>query len=890
MGSQFAIAHYQVTAKIGEGGMGEVWRATDTKLGRDVAVKILPEALAGDADRMARFAREAQVLASLNHPNIAAIYGVEERALVMELVEGPTLAARIAEGPLPLEEALPIARQIAEALEYAHEKGVIHRDLKPANIKITPEGRVKVLDFGLAKALATEQAGADSMSSPTLTMRATLAGTIMGTAAYMSPEQAKGKPVDRRADIWAFGIVLVEMLTARLMYSGETVSETLAAVIMKEPDLSGLPDATPVSIRKLLARCLDRDPQSRLRDIGEARIALEKYLAHPASEEAVRDTSLPARTASMWRWIAAGLAIAVAALAALLWRGGPATLRPWMHFSAALGPNAIPGTYITVAISHDGTRIVFPVRTDQGTQLATRLMDQSKAMVLAGTESGEQPFFSPDDEWIGFFADGKMKKIAVSGGAPFIICDAPSARGASWGEKGEIIANIDLFHLSRIPAAGGTPKIVATPNEQRQSPSPASYRYPQVLPGGDSVLISAGTPGLFEDASLGVLSLKTGAVKIVQQGGYYGRYLPSGHLIFIRQGTLYAAPFDLQRLEVRAAPVPVLQEIAANPGPGTAQIDISGAGSGTGTLVYLAGKGGAAQQLAWMDASGKKTPLLTATVPITPRLSPDGKLIAVSSKRDISIYDPQRGASTQITFTAADGNNNPVWTPDGKHLVYASSKGVWWTRADGSTQPVRLLETKTFATPASFTPDGKRLAFYQTGDGTPPDIWVLPLDISDLDHPKPGTPEAVVHSPMPEMDPAFSPDGRWLAYVSAESGDLQVYVRPYPAEGGKWHISTSTGRFPVWSKNGKELFYETLDGRIMVVEYAAGGGTFSAGTPHPWSTTPVFVTGPYQNLDLAPDGKRFLTISGESAVFGDSASLHAVFVVNFFDELKRRLP
>ena len=890
MGPQFAVAHYQATAKLGQGGMGEVWRATDTKLARDVALKILPEALAGDPDRMTRFAREAQVLASLNHPNIAAIYGVEERVLVMELVEGPTLAERIADGPLPLEEALPIARQIAEALEYAHEKGVIHRDLKPANIKVTPEGRVKVLDFGLAKALGTEPAGSDSMSSPTLTMRATLAGTIMGTAAYMSPEQAKGKPVDRRADIWAFGIVTVEMLTARMMFSGETVSETLAAVIMKEPDLGGLPDATPASIRGLLVRCLDRDPRCRLRDIGEARIALQKYLANPAAEAGAGEASLPpARSGSPWRWIAAALSIAVAALAVWLWRGTTAVNRPWMHFSATLAADAIPGTYITVAISHDGTRIVFPVRTSQGTQLATRLMDQAKATVLAGTERAEQPFFSPDDEWIGFFADGKMKKISVRGGAPFIICDAPSARGASWGEKGEIFANIDLVHLSRVPAAGGTPQIVGTPKEQGRSLAPASYRYPQVLPGGDAVLVSAGTAGLFEDASVGVLSLKTGALKIVHQGGYYGRYLPSGHLIFIRQGTLYAAPFDLKRMELRAAPVPVLQEIAANPGPGTAQLDISGAGSGTGTLVYVAGKGGAAQQLAWMDATGKQTPLLTTTVPITPRLSPDGKLIAVSSKRDISVYDPQRGASTQITFTA-EGNNNPVWAPDGKHLVYASPKGIWWTRADGSSQPVRLLEATSFATPGSFTPDGKLLAFQRTGEGRAPDICVLPIDSSDLDHPKPGTPQVVVRSELPEMDPAFSPDGRWMAYVSAESGDLQVYVRPYPAQGGKWHISTSSGRFPVWSRNGKELFYETLDGRIMVVEYTTKDQTFSAGMPRQWSTTPIFVTGPYQNLDLAPDGKRFVTISGESAVFGESSGVHAVFVVNFFDELKRRLP
>jgi serine/threonine-protein kinase len=387
MSAPQTIAHYKITAKLGEGGMGEVWRATDTKLGRDVAIKILPEAFAQDADRMARFAREAQVLVSLNHPNIAAIYGLEDRALVMELVEGPTLACRITQGPLPLEEALPIARQIAEALEYAHEKGIIHRDLKPANIKLTPEGHVKVLDFGLAKALAKEPYAADSVSSPTLTMGATLAGAILGTAAYMSPEQAKGKTVDRRADIWAFGVILMEMLTGQPMYSGETLSEILAAVIMKEPDLGSLPAATPASIHKLIVRCLDRDPLLRLRDIGEARVTLQKYLANPAAEERVKGAGLrPSIGRAVSPWGAVVLAIAVVVLAGLLWRGTPAATRPWMRFSAELGPDAVVGSYFTVAVSPDSTRIAFPVRAGTGSQLATRLMDQSKANVLTGTE------------------------------------------------------------------------------------------------------------------------------------------------------------------------------------------------------------------------------------------------------------------------------------------------------------------------------------------------------------------------------------------------------------------------------------------------------------------------------------------------------------------------
>jgi len=890
MAAPSQIAHYQITSKLGEGGMGAVYRATDTKLGRDVAIKILPEAFAQDAERMARFEREARVLASLNHPNIAAIYGVEERALVMELAPGPTLAERIAAGPLPVEEALAVGKQIAEALEYAHEKGIVHRDLKPANVKVTPDGHVKVLDFGLAKALSNEANVGDPMSSPTMTMRATMAGTIMGTAAYMSPEQAKGKPVDRRADIWAFGVVLLEMLTGRQLYSGETVSETLASVIKDTPDLTRLPEATPPTIRRMLGRCLEKDPRRRLRDIGEARFVLEEpegegqFAGQGLSPATLRHRVIP--------WLlAAAFGLVALAVLALWWRDTRPVLHPLLRFSADLGPEALVGNFATVAIAPDGTRIAYPVRTSSGIQLATRLMEQSRATVLAGTESAEQPFFNPDGQWIGFFAEGKLKKISVQGGAAVTLCDAATFRGASWGEDDNIIANLDLAHLVRVPAAGGTAQIIATPEEK----GAISYRYPQILPGGQAVLLTEGASGAFDDAAIAVLSLKTGEVKVVQRGGYFGRYLPSGHLIYLHEGTLFGVPFDLKRMATRGAPAPVLQEVASNPGPGTAQLDVSGVPSASGTLVYLSGRVGSGLEMVWTDAAGKKTPLVTGPALLTPRVSPDGKRLAISMRRDISVYDPQRDTMTRITFTSA-GNTNPIWTPDGKHIVYAATDGIWWTRADGSGQPLRILETRSGGAgskaPGSFSPDGHRLVFYQTGERTAQDIWILPLDTTDSDHPKPGKPELFVQTPLSDLDPVFSPDGRWLAYTSAEAGALHVYVRPYPAgmSGGKWQITTTPGRFPIWAPNGRELFYETADGRIMVVEYTAKGETFTPGKPRQWGGVQVASTGPYQNLDLAPDGKRFVVIPLGETGGAEKSSVHAVFLVNFFDDLRRRMP
>ena len=886
-----SIAHYRITAKLGEGGMGAVYRATDTKLNRDVAVKVLPDTFAADPDRLTRFTREAQVLASLNHPNIAAIYGVEERALILELVEGPTLADRIAAGPIPVDEALPIARQIAEALEYAHDHGIIHRDLKPANVKVTPEGRVKVLDFGLAKALSADLTAADPASSPTLTMRATMAGFIMGTAGYMSPEQAKGKPVDRRADIWAFGVLLAEMLTGRAMYSGETVSETLAAVIMKEPEI---PESVPPHVRALLCRCLDRNPQTRLQAIGEARIAIDKPPDEAPAPVAGNLRSVPAKKGAPWWSLAAAVALLLL-LGFFLFRATRPVDRPMQRFSADLGPDAQVGNRITAAISPDGTRIVFPVRGANGTiVLATRLMDQPTATVLSGTENAFDPFFDPTGQWIGFLADARLKKISVQGGAPIPLCDSQGTRGAAWGEDGYIYASLDANHLTRVPAVGGKPELVVKPadaSEHAQHP----HRWPQVLPGGTALLVSAGVGGPtgWDEANIEVLSLKTGEFKAVQRGGYFGRYLPSGHLIYLHQGTLYAVPFDPARFETRGMPVPVVQEIAGNTASGGGQLDFSR----TGTLVYLSGKSSAdALPMVWLDTTGAKKPLWPAppSRAVCPRLSPDGSQLAVGLSGDISVYDPVRGSTLRLSFTAAGGNANPVWTPDGKHLVYSpQSGGIWWVRSDGSGQPELLYELKGgSAAPTSFSPDGRRLLFHQSGPNTGRDLWILPLDLTDPDHPKAGKPELFLATPANDVEAAFSPDGRWVAYASGESGTNHVFVRPFPprATGGKWQVSSTGGRWPLWSRTAKELFYVSGN-HIMVASYSVNGESFSPGPPRQWSDASLSLAGNYFPYDLAPDGRRFAAaLAPENSASGERANIHVTFLLNFFDELKRRMP
>jgi serine/threonine-protein kinase len=866
MTPQGAIAHYRLTSKLGEGGMGAVYRAADTKLGRDVAIKVLPDFFADDPDRLARFKREAQVLASLNHPNIAAIYGVEERALVLELVEGPTLADRIAQGPIAFEEALPLIHQLVDALEYAHEKGVVHRDLKPANIKVTPDGRLKVLDFGLAKALASEDApAANPANSPTLTMRATMAGAIMGTAAYMSPEQARGQTVDRRADIWAFGVVVYEMLTGRALFEAPTVSDTLAAVLTREPQLS----TVPARARRLLELCLTRDHRQRMRDISGARIALEQPAAAPAQSR--RPSRVPIAVAAATTLIAIGVSAA-------LWRATRTADRPLTRLNVDLGPNSSYGPDTSAVISRDGNRIAFLSRQAEGFQLATRSLDQAHPTVLPGTVGANSPFLSPDGQWIAFFANRKLRKVSVHGGTPVDLCEIPIGRGGWWGDDGTIVAS-DSNALFSVSESGGVPRKLTTPGDAE------TQRWPQILPGGAAVLFTALTSAApdYEDANIAVVAANGGPVKLVQRGGYFGRYVPSGHLLYLHQGTLFAVPFDLSKLETRGSPVPVLDDVGSNASWGSGNLDLSQ----NGTLVYLSGKYELVRPHVWMDSAGTTAPL-NAPPGIATRISPDGSRVALTTLREpVVVYDVRTDATQRLTFSSAAEGSSPVWAPDSKHIVYdrRPNSELVWTRADGGGQPHVILKTPGNPVPGSFSPDGRRLVYNTAGATTSRDIWVLPLDLTDPERPKPGTPEPIVESAGADVDPRVSPDGRWLAYSTNESGSHHTFVRAFGGS-GMWQISPSPGRFPVWSRRANELFYQALDGIIMVVPYTTEGGTFTPGKPRMWADIRLWMTGNLPNFDLHPDGKRFAVALVPRA----GASAHVTFLLNFFDELRRRIP
>jgi serine/threonine-protein kinase len=896
---------YEIFELLGVGGMGEVYRARDTRLNRDVALKVLPDAFAVDADRLARFTREAQVLASLNHPNIAHIHGLEDaggiRALVMELVDGRTLADRIAKAAIPLAEVIPIARQVAEALESAHEQGIIHRDLKPANIKVRDDGTVKVLDFGLAKAMdPAGTSSANATMSPTISLHATQAGIILGTAAYMSPEQAAGKAADKRADVWSFGVVLWEMLTGTRLFDAETISHTLADVLRSPIAFDALPAGTPRAIRDLLRRCLDRDVRSRLRDIGEARIVLENSANRAGDDSSAPAPSPQGRSGFPWA-VAAVMALALCGAGFGWWRSTRPVDRPLIRLNVDLGPDAVAGLRTTVVLSPDGSRIVFPVRGSSNlVQLATRLLDQPRATLMAGTEGGTDPFFSPDGQWIGFFADGKLKKVAVQGGAPVTLCDAGSPRGGSWGDDDHIVFTPDISaDVMWVSSAGGTPqRLILT------GATDAIRRWPQVLPGARAVLFTeSANPFSWEDADIGVVSAQTGHVKIVQRGGYAARYVPSpygaGHLMYVHQSTLFAVRFDPDRLEPSGTPVPLLEDVAGNFVEGGGQFD----GALNGSFAYLSGKafGSSSYPILWMDSAGRTTSLLAKPGTYgAPRFSPDGKRVAFIAPGgkglDVWAYDWERDIATQLTFTGP-GNLEMAWAPDGKHIVFGSSgagvAALWWVRADGSGEPQKLLERKNSGVglrPQSFSPDGRVLAFDDNvTSGAHVEIWTLPLDLSDPERPKPGTPKPFVNTAFRQVDATFSPDGKWMAYSSNESGIDDIFVRPFQGP-GKWRVSSGGGKFPAWSRTGQELFYLSLsDGRIMAANYTVQDGSFDATKPRVWSDRPVLQPNFIRVLDLHPDGKRF-AVFPRPEVAEAKGNLHVSFLLNFSDELHRRLP
>ena len=883
-----SIGPYKVLREIGRGGMGEVYLALDTKLKREVAIKVLPRAFAHDSEREGRFRREAQLLASLNHPNIGAIYGFEESRgvhyLVLELVAGETLAERLAAGRLSVEEALRICGQIAEALEGAHEKGIAHRDLKPANIKVSPEGKVKVLDFGLAKAFASDGAGIDLSRGPRDSAGTTVEGQILGTPAYMSPEQVRGKPIDRRTDIWSFGCVLYETLTRRQAFAGETVSDTIAKVLEHPPNWKALPETTPANMRVLLRRCLEKDPHRRLHDIADARIEIGDAFTPPTDgvqAGSERSTVIP------WSLVCLVLGATLLVLGIALWRPSraPETAARLLRSTIPLPPAQQLSTRSQpdLAISPDGSRLVYAAVEGETSRLYLRAIDEFQATPLAGTEDAYMPFLSADGLWVGFFAGGKLKKVPLSGGLPTAVCEVPDvALGASWGPDDTIIfAPRRATGLLRVPASGGTPQALTTLEAKKGE---ASHRWPEVLPGGKAVIFTLGTDlGNFDDAQIAVQSLETGERRILVEGGMFARYAASGpstttgHLIYARAGGLLAVPFDLARLQVTGTPVPVLEGVATASYMGSAQFGLSH----TGLLVYA--PGGALHEknsLVWVDRQGKAQPLPAPPHPYAfPRLFPDARRIVVELREafhNIWIYDLGRGTLSRLTFEG--GGHAPHLTPDGRRVIFGSDRagqfGLFWKPADASGPEERLTTSSQIQYCPSLTPDGKLLVF---DDGE--DIWMLRMEGDRK-------PQPFLQTRSQEGWARLSPDGRWLVYRSNETGQYEVYVQPFPGPGEKSQISTEGGHEPIWARSGREIFYRHGD-RMMAVEISTQP-RFTAGKPH------VLFEGAYAygvslvaNYDVTSDGQRFIMVKSSEKL---APVTQINLVLNWFEELKRRAP
>lgn len=904
------IGPYEILSTLGEGGMGVVYRAADSNLKRHVAIKVLPQAFASDPDRLARFQREAELLATLNHPNIAQIYGVEKTAgalaLVMELVEGPTLAERMMKGAIPIDEALPLAKQIADGLEAAHERGIIHRDLKPANIKVRDDGVVKVLDFGLATALdrsgksggsgrAGGSAGVDRpdlpdrpdrhvlSASPTLTspVGVTGVGVILGTAAYMSPEQAKGRVVDARADLWAFGSVLFEMLAGARAISGDDVSETYASVVKGDVDWSRLPPTTPPAIRTLLMRCLRKDPRQRLASAGAARLELEEAITAPQpAAERVRVTraSVPVMVA---------VPVGIAAVAAALWFGGsvgPTRIATGARSLARLSIPLPSGTELaegaSLAISPDGTQVAFTANRSGIRDLYLRRLDAPEAVLMANTRGAGAPFFSPDGKWIAFVADEKLKKVSTTNGVVVQVADVAggvsSSSSGTWSTDG-IIAFSGATGTMTVPEGGGEARPLGS-----SEPFSTIDRFPEFLPRSDMVLVSANrlNAPTADSASADVVNLATGTRKVLVQGATLARYLPTGHLVFLRDGVLRAVRLDASSLEATGTPTEVLREVRQQQFTGSGAFSCAS----NGTCVYAAGGTATSRTVVIVDRDGNPQSL---PVPpksyMQPRFSPTGDRIAWWVEQflcDIEVFDVARGALTRLTSDS--DNHYPTWTRDGRYVTYASRKASPGSYAivarpanGGGTEISPLARPITGLGPnvsMTWSPAGI-LAFAQRGD-----IWIAgATDTSER--------SLFFTSPFVEQTPAFSPDGRWLAYTSDESGRFEVYVRPYPGPGEKYAISTGGGQEPVWSRDGRELFFRNGDQMLSVTLTTTPA--FAATRPR------LLFTGYYvrggvtdrTNYDVAPDGEHFVMLQS-----GEQPATQINVLVNFFDELNRLVP
>lgn len=873
---------YEIVAPLGAGGMGEVYRARDGKLGREVALKLLPDGLAHDPERLARLEREARLLASLNHPKIGAIYGLEEsngtRFLVLELVAGETLDERIRAGALPILESLEICRQIAEALEAAHDKGIIHRDLKPSNIKVTAEGSVKVLDFGLAKAFAADESSANISLSPTITQKSLADGVIMGTAAYMSPEQARGKPLDRRTDIWSFGCVVYECLTGQLAFGGETISDVIARILEREPNLNELPPATPNRIHVLLRRCLQKDRSHRLQHIGDARVEIEECLSDPAPLALANVSVLQApqgRKRELYAWLTAALFFVVAAILALTY----AFRAPAVHPERVSFPIIVPDKTAFsgyLALSPDGRRVAFVCFSEGRNLLWVRTLDSVQAQPLAGTDGAFLPFWSPDNRFIGFFANGKLKKVEVSGGSPQTLCDVTGdPRGGAWNKKETILfAPSYQDAIFQVSSAGGPVTAVTKLDPSQQH---TSHRFPVFFPDGRRFLYWARSMKQ-ENSGLYAGSLDSqDAIRLVATDAS-GSYAAPGYLLFLRDRTLLAQPFDASELKFKGDSFPLADDVARFGEVGPTGYACFSA-SENGSLVYWSG-GVLATQPTWFDRGGKAQGTLGHPGDYSDfSLSPDEKRLSFgrtdpkTMTGDIWNLELARGVPSRFTFHPAV-DVQPLWSPDGSRIVFGSNRdgpfSLYQKLSHGAGNDELLLKSTVGLFPSHFSPDGRFLIYGLYGRSL--DLWILPLDGEKK-------PQAFLQTEFNETHAEFSPDGRWIAYASDETGASEVYVRTFPsAMGGKWQISAAGGEQPQWRRDGKELFYLGADKKLMAVQITAAAAIEAS--------APIALFQAQVSTNLADirrsyvvtgDGKRFLV----NTTVGDTLGTPMTMVLNW---------
>jgi len=874
------LGPYEVVSLIGAGGMGEVWRARDTRLQREVALKILPELFAADADRLARFQREAQALAALNHPNVAQIYGFEEgggvRALAMELVEGEDLAERVARGAIPVDEALPIARQVAEALEAAHEKGIVHRDLKPANVKLAADGSVKVLDFGIAKAVAGDATGVVPTSTPTVmptvTSSGTAAGLILGTAAYMSPEQARGKPVDRRTDLWAFGALLYEMLTARRAFDGETVTDVLAAVVTRDPDWDALPVDTPPAVRRLLRRALVKEPKNRLQAIGDARVVLQETIAGgaDAGATAVAPHPVPARSprrSPMLPWAMAALfALASLVLGVALLAKSPAPVVPVPTIRAAIPPP--PGAeFVPIGaaagppvLSPDGLHVAFVARDAAGVpRLYVQPLATGEPRAIEGTEGARRPFWSPDGRSLGFAANQQLQRVSLDGGRPAAIAPVSDERGGSWGREGTIIFAPDFDGpIQRVAVAGGEAKPVTVLDRSRRE---GTHRYPSFLPDGRHFLYLARgylSYSLAEDAvyvgSIDDPNFRVKVLPFATSAAY-----AAGRLYFVRDGMLMAQPFDLTRFQLEGEPAVVARDVRFDPRFSLGVFSVSD----VGLVVYQAAGNQDDAEMVWLDRSGNRIGMLDGPGHFgAVSISPQGDRVAASVfdprtwKGQLRVYDIERGTSMRLTLEQAS-DLDAVWSPDGRTIAFArlGEKGysIWTKPADGSTAERLLHEGEGNLSPMSWSHDGRSLLTWSAPIATR-DTGMWMVDTTGAE-----APYRYTSSRFNGELGQFSPDGRWIVFDADDGGPGRTYLTAFPDTGGRWQVSDQEGVSPRWSREGREIVYLEDSIYMTAVPVDLSGAAPRFGTPQRLFEAPLAVTMEWR-YDVTRDGERFLVV------------------------------